>query len=75
MLDVIRTDVESLGVASRIRHLKTGRSPCSHELNSRRFIVRFLVDEMPLGVSFLMISPPFIHSHLEPLPEVRNGPD
>jgi len=73
MFDLIRTDVESAGVASCTRLLKTGSSPCGLEFNSRRFIVRFLVDEMPLGISFLEINPPFIQSHLETLPEVRDG--
>jgi len=75
MLDIIRPDMESAEVVSRNRQLKTGSSPCGLELNSRRFIVRFLVDEMALGFFFLMINPPFIHSHLVPLSEVRDGPD
>ena len=73
MFDVIRTDTESVGVASCTRLLKTGSSPCGLEFNSRRFIVRFLVDEMPLGFFFLVINPPFIQSHLEPFPEVRDS--
>jgi len=75
MLDLLRTDVESAEVVSHIRQLKTGISPWGLELSSRGFIVRFLVDEMALGFSFLMINLPFIHSHLVPIPEVRDGPD
>jgi hypothetical protein len=70
-LDVIRTDVQSAAVFSRIRQFKTGSPPCRLEFNSGRF----LVDEMALGFSFLMIIPQFLHSHLFPLSEVHDGPD
>jgi hypothetical protein len=75
MLDIIRTDADSAGPVLRNRQLKTGSSPCGLEVYSRKFIVRFLMDEMALGFSFLMIKLQFFHSHLVSLPEVRYDPD
>jgi hypothetical protein len=74
-LDVIRTDVQSAAAFSCIRQLKTGSSPCGLEFGSGRFLVRFHVNEMALGFSFLMIIPPFLNSLLFPLSEVHDGPD